>query len=113
QVTHALKVSLQANLDMIADTVAYLAARVPEVIYDAEHFFDGYKHNPVYALKCLQAAADAGAAILVLCDTNGGSLPHEVGEIVCEVKRKLAVPIGIHTHDDAACGVANSLAAIQ
>src|SRR5437764_12021995 len=72
-VTHALKVSLQANLDMIADTVAYLAARVPEVIYDAEHFFDGHKHNPVYALKCLQAAADAGAAILVLCDTNGRS----------------------------------------
>ena len=112
-VTHALKIPLQANVDMIADTVSFLAARVPEVVYDAEHFFDGYKKNREYALKCLQAAAEAGAAILVLCDTNGGALPHEVAEIVQAAKASLEAPIGIHTHDDSACGVANSLAAVR
>jgi 2-isopropylmalate synthase len=112
-VTHALKVSLQTNLEMIADTVSYLAARVPEVIYDAEHFFDGYKHNPEYALECLKVAAEAGAAILVLCDTNGGTLPHEIGEIVRAVREKITSPLGIHTHDDTGCGVANTLAAVQ
>jgi len=112
-VTHALKVSLAENLEMIRDTVSFLAARVPEVIYDAEHFFDGYKHNPDYAMQCLRAAQEAGAAILVLCDTNGGALPHEIAEIVRAVKEQVSVPLGIHTHDDAACGVANALAAVQ
>ncbi len=113
QVTHALKVALPCNLDMISDTISFLAARVPEVVFDAEHFFDGYKKNPGYALKCLKAAADGGAAILVLCDTNGGTLPHEIAEIIRSVREKFAMPFGIHTHDDAACGVANSLAGVQ
>ncbi len=113
QVTHALKVPLQQNLDMIADTVRFLSERVPEVVYDAEHFFDGYKRNPEYALECLRAAADSGASLLALCDTNGGCLPHEVAEIVREVALRVRTPIGIHAHDDAACGVANSLAAVR
>jgi 2-isopropylmalate synthase len=112
-VTHALKVPLQANLDMIFDTVQYLAARVPEVVYDAEHFFDGYKKNPQYALKCLQAAHQAGAAILVLCDTNGGTLPHEIEQIVADLSQQIDAPLGIHAHDDSGCGVANSLAAVR
>jgi 2-isopropylmalate synthase len=112
-VTHALKVSLAENLAMIEDTVEHLKSRVSQVVFDAEHFFDGYKHNPKYALDCLVAAQDAGAAILVICDTNGGALPHEIAEIVCDVRKKLSAKIGIHTHDDTACGVANALAAIQ
>jgi len=112
-VTHALKVSLQANLEMIHDSVSFLSARVPEVVYDAEHFFDGFKNNPKYALKCLRAAAQAGASILVLCDTNGGSLPHEIEEIVLAVRQAVGASIGIHTHDDSGCGVANSLAAVM
>jgi 2-isopropylmalate synthase len=112
-VIRALKTTLEENLAMIGDSVRYLAAHVPEVVYDAEHFFDGYKRNPSYALDCLRAARDAGANILVLCDTNGGTLPHEVSEIVVEVSRELSHPIGIHTHDDSGCGVANSLAAVR
>lgn len=113
QVTHALKVSLEENLAMIGDTVTFLVSRVGEVVYDAEHFFDGYKHNPTYALQCLRAAQDAGAAILVLCDTNGGTLPHEIGEVVATIRQELYAPIGIHTHDDSACGVANSIEAVR
>jgi 2-isopropylmalate synthase len=112
-VTHALKVSLAENVAMIRDTVRFLAAHVQEVVYDAEHFFDGYKHNAEYALECLRAAADAGADVLVLCDTNGGALPHEVAEIVQAVSAAVPVPLGIHAHDDSACAVANSLAAVQ
>ena len=112
-VTHALKVPLAKNLEMISDTVGFLAARVPEVVYDAEHFFDGYKKNPEYALRTLQAAAEGGAAILVLCDTNGGTLPHEVWQIVQAVRKEVETPLGIHTHDDSGCGVADSLAGIQ
>ncbi len=112
-VTHALKVSYEENLAMIHDTVSYLAARVPEVIYDAEHFFDGYKHNPDYALQCLRAAQSAGAAVLVLCDTNGGTLPYEIEEIVRAVGSQVEAPIGIHTHNDAGCGVANALFAVR
>jgi len=112
-VTHALKAPLQANLDMIFDTIAYLVPRVDEVIFDAEHFFDGYKHNPSYALKCLRAAEEAGARVLVLCDTNGGCLPHEVEEITANVRAQVRAPIGIHAHDDTGCGVANTLAAVR
>lgn len=112
-VTHALKVSLQENLAMIGDTVACLAKSGREVIFDAEHFFDGYKRNSVYALDCLRAAREAGASLLVLCDTNGGALPHEVEAIVDEVQRAVGAPAGIHTHDDAGCGVANALAAVR
>ncbi len=82
-------------------------------IYDAEHFFDGYKANPEYALRTLFAAAESGADFLVLCDTNGGSMPWEVEALVNEVRSKCPVPLGIHTHDDGGCGVANTLAAVR
>ncbi|MEP6757417.1 MAG: citramalate synthase [Chthonomonadales bacterium] len=113
QVIHALKSTLDENLEMISDSVAFLVSRTDQVIYDAEHFFDGYKHNPEYATQCLIAAARAGASHLVLCDTNGGTMPNEIGEIVTAVRSMLSVPIGIHAHDDSACGVANSLSAIN
>src|SRR5690606_14294473 len=85
-----------------------------EVIYDAEHFFDGYRANSQYALATLEAAARGGADCVVLCDTNGGALPWEVGEVTARVIEKLGgMPVGIHTHDDGGCGVANSLAAVH
>jgi 2-isopropylmalate synthase len=99
---------------MIADSVAYLLKHFEEVIYDAEHFFDGYKRNPEYAMRTLLAAEAAGAHCLVLCDTNGGSLPHEAVSIIREVKRmvKAETPLGIHVHNDTECAVATSLAAV-
>jgi 2-isopropylmalate synthase len=112
QVREVLGVSLEENLRMIADSVGYLASQAPEVIYDAEHFFDGYKHAPDYALSTLRAAAEAGARWIVLCDTNGGALPEEVAEAVGEVVRAVKVPIGIHTHNDGDLAVANTLAAV-
>jgi 2-isopropylmalate synthase len=112
QARDVLGVSLEENVRMIADSVAFCASRVAEVIYDAEHFFDGYKRNPDYALETLRAAADAGASWIVLCDTNGGTLPEEVAEAVAAVRRELVVPIGIHTHNDCDLAVANSLAAV-
>ncbi|HSV74681.1 MAG TPA: citramalate synthase [Chthonomonadales bacterium] len=111
-VTHGLKISLKANLEMIRDTVAHLAARVPEVVYDAEHFFDGYLHRREYALATVRAARDAGASVIVLCDTNGGVLPHQVGAITDAVVRELGCPVGIHAHNDGGCGVANTLAGV-
>jgi len=113
---HVLKVletTLEENLSMINRSVAYMKANGKEVVYDAEHFFDGYKANPEYALQTLRAAADGGADVLVLCETNGGALPWEVQEIVETVKAQFSTAIGIHTHDDAGCGVANALAAIR
>src|SRR5262249_23685278 len=113
-VTYALRTTLEENLAMIADSVSCLKRHVESVIYDAEHFFDGYKHSPEYALNCLRAARNAGADRLVLCDTNGGTLPHELAEIVRAVRTALPdAQIGIHTHNDAQCGVANALAAIR
>ncbi|RUL88925.1 citramalate synthase [Tautonia sociabilis] len=115
---HALEVlgvSLEENLRMIADSVAFLAAAPhgPEVVYDAEHFFDGYKRNPDYALKTIRAAADAGASWIVLCDTNGGTLPEQIADAVDAVKAAVSVPIGIHTHNDGELAVANTLAAVR
>jgi 2-isopropylmalate synthase len=112
-VRDVLEVSLDENVRMIADSVAFCAAQAPEVIYDAEHFFDGFKHNPDYALETIQAAAAAGAAWVVLCDTNGGALPEEIGVAVSQVKKEIAVALGIHTHNDGDLAVANSLAAIS
>ncbi|MFO1520122.1 MAG: citramalate synthase [bacterium] len=109
----ALRVSLSENLDLIGDSVAYLKKHVDEVIYDAEHFFDGYKANPEYALKSLKAAQEAGADWIVLCDTNGGSMPHEVERITGEVMKSVQTPLGIHCHNDGEVAVANSLAAVQ
>ena len=112
-VTDVIKTTLEENLAMIESSVAFLKHKKKEVFYDAEHLFDGYKKNPEYAIKTLQAAQDAGADCLVLCDTNGGTLPQDVSRIVGEIKSKLKAPIGIHTHDDLGCGVANSIAAIE
>ncbi|HLE43246.1 MAG TPA: citramalate synthase, partial [Methylomirabilota bacterium] len=111
-VTHALQTTLPENLAMIADSVAFLARHFEEAIYDAEHFFDGMKRDREYALQTLKAAEAAGARCLVLCDTNGGALPHEVAEIVREVRRHVSTPLGIHAHNDGECAVANSLAAV-
>ncbi|HET7318410.1 MAG TPA: citramalate synthase [Nitrospirota bacterium] len=109
----ALRTTLEENLAMISDSVAYLKKRLDEVVYDAEHFFDGYKANPEYATLTLLAAENAGADCIVLCDTNGGTLTHEVEEIIQQVKRRIKTPFGIHAHNDAELAVANSLAAIR
>ena len=112
-VTHALETTLHENLAMIGDSIAWLVPKMDEVIYDAEHFFDGFRANREYALATLKAADAAGARWLVLCDTNGGTLPGELVEILREVKRHVRAPLGIHVHNDAECAVANSLAAVQ
>jgi 2-isopropylmalate synthase len=112
-VRDVLGVSLDENLRMIGDSVAFCVSQGAEVICDAEHFFDGYKRNADYALRTLQAAAATGAAWIVLCDTNGGTLPEEVAQIVSRVAREIAVPLGIHTHNDGDLAVANCLAAIR
>jgi len=109
-----VKVDRDENLRMIAESVAFLVAEGKRVVYDAEHFFDGYRDDPAYALRCLRAALDAGAETVVCCDTNGGTLPQDIGAAMGEVVTGLAgVRIGIHTHDDAGCGVANALVAVQ
>jgi 2-isopropylmalate synthase len=108
-----LDVSLEENLRMIADSVGYLAANVGEVVYDAEHFFDGFKANPDYALETLRAVAEAGARWIVLCDTNGGTLPDQVAAAVEAVGKAVRVPLGIHPHNDGELAVANALAAVR
>jgi 2-isopropylmalate synthase len=114
QVRVALGIELEENIALIGDTVRVAAARVAEVLFDAEHFFDGYKANPEFALRCLAAAHEAGARWIVLCDTNGGTLPHEIGRIVGEaVKTVPGEALGIHCHNDADTAVANSLAAVR
>ena len=112
-VLEILRTDREGNLAMIADTIRFLRAERREVIYDAEHFFDGYRADPEYALETLRAAKEAGARSLVLCDTNGGSLPWFVQESLRRVKAELAMPLGIHAHDDAGLAVANSLAAVE
>lgn len=109
----ALRISLEENLELIADSVAFLKKNADEVIYDAEHFFDGYKANPAYALKSLKAAEQAGADWIILCDTNGGSLPHEITEIMETIRKDIGKPLGIHCHNDGELAVANSLAAVR
>ena len=111
-VAEALRLSREENLEIIADTVSYLAARVPFVIYDAEHFFDGFADDPEYALATLRAAAAGGPARIVLCDTNGGSLPGAVALATWEVAKNLEVPLGVHCHNDGELAVANTLAAV-
>jgi len=112
-VTEALRLSPEENLEIIADTVRYLAARVPFLIYDAEHFFDGYRADPAYALETLRLAAAAGAQRIVLCDTNGGSLPDDVAHATRQVIQEIDVPLGIHCHNDGDVAVANTLAAVS
>jgi len=113
QVTRVLKTTLEENLNMIADSVRYLKSKGMVVFLDAEHFFDGFKSNPDYALKMLEVAAEAGADCLVLCDTNGGALPEEVTKAVKKAARATSVSLGIHCHNDGGLAVANTLAAVM
>jgi 2-isopropylmalate synthase len=112
-VTDVLGTTLDENLRMIADSVAYCCSQGREVFYDAEHFFDGYRANPDYALNTLRAAAAAGAGVVILCDTNGGTMPERVAEVVQTVRRELGCEIGIHCHNDCELAVANTLAAVR
>jgi 2-isopropylmalate synthase len=112
-VKEILAITLDRNLAMIRDSVAYLKPHFAKVIFDAEHFFDGFKRNREYALETLRAASSAEADLVVLCDTNGGSLPSEVAEIIGEVTREISTPIGIHAHNDSETAVAASLAAVE
>jgi 2-isopropylmalate synthase len=112
-VAHALRLSPAENLEIIEDTVGYLSSRVDSVIYDAEHFFDGYQADPAYALATLRAAAAGRPACIVLCDTIGGSLPDMVARFTREVREQIALPLGIHCHNDGELAVANTLAAVS
>ncbi|MBN1383840.1 MAG: citramalate synthase [Elusimicrobia bacterium] len=112
-VKSVLNTTMDKNLEMIYSSVKFLKSKGLEVIYDAEHFFDGYNANPEYAIKTLQAAANGGADNLSLCDTNGGMLPNQLKEIIDSVKNNVSVPLGIHTHNDSDCATANSIVAIE
>jgi 2-isopropylmalate synthase len=112
QVVQVLETSLEENLNMVADSIKYLKDKGLTVFFDAEHFFDGFKANLAYSLKVVEVAAKAGADVVVLCDTNGGSLPQEITEAVSAVKKQTRVPLGIHAHNDSELAVANSLAAV-
>jgi 2-isopropylmalate synthase len=112
-VRDVLRTSQRENLAMIADTVGYLKEQGREVFFDAEHFFDGFRDDPAFALSCLEAARGAGADGVVLCDTNGGSLPHDVYAATAHAVEALGIPVGIHTHNDAGLGVANALEAVR
>jgi 2-isopropylmalate synthase len=111
-VHEVLRTTLEKNLRIIHDTVAFLCKKGHRVFYDAEHFFDGYKANPQYALKTLGAAADGGAEVITLCDTNGGTMPWELTETMSDVQKQVGAPLGIHTHTDCELGVAKALAAV-
>lgn len=108
-----LRISKKANLEVIADSVAYMKGKVDEVIFDAEHFFDGYRSNPEHALDCLKAAAQGGADWIVLCDTNGGRLPGDITQAIAAVKEIVSIPLGIHCHNDGELAVANTMAAVE
>ena len=108
-----LCISAEKNLDMIRDSVAYLKPHFSRVIFDAEHFFDGLKSNPDYALRTLQAAVDGGADVLALCDTNGGTLPWDIAAMIGRVQESVSIPIGIHCHNDSDAAVANTLMAVE
>ncbi|MCU1658405.1 MAG: putative transferase, AIPM/Hcit synthase family [Pseudonocardiales bacterium] len=112
-VERALRTTVEENLAMVRDTVAFLRAEGRRVFLDCEHFFDGYKHDPDYGVRVLDAAAEAGADVGVLCDTNGGMLPMGVHDIVTDVRRRAGIRLGIHTQDDTGCAVANTLAAVD
>ena len=112
-VREALRIPLEENLEVLHDTIAYLKKHVDEVIFDAEHFFDGYHFSPDYALSCLKSVEDAGADLICLCDTNGGRLPHEVEVAIQAARQGLHVPLGIHCHNDSEVAVANSITAVR
>ena len=112
-VEEVLRCTAEENLDMISETVEYLRGHGMDVIFDAEHFFDGFKENPDYALEVVRRAYSAGARVIVLCDTNGGTLPTQLREITKTVKHEVGCPLGIHTHNDSGVAVANTLAAVE
>ena len=112
-VTDVIRTTLEENLDMIESSVAYLKEHSEEVIYDAEHFFDGYKANPEYALETLKAAELGHADCIVLCDTNGGTMPWEIEQIIADVQKRISTPLGIHVHNDSGLAVANSIYAVK
>ena len=112
-VTEALRTTLDEGVRMVADSIEYLKGRGLRVFFDAEHFFDGYKRNPAYATQILRAAEDSGADALVLCDTNGGTLPHEVEQVLSAVIPASSVQIGVHFHNDGGCAVANTLTGVR
>jgi 2-isopropylmalate synthase len=112
-VTDVLKTTKDENIAMISDSISYLVSQKKEVIFDLEHFFDGYKNNPDYALQVLKAGTKAGAKVLVMCDTNGGTLPTEVAKIISSLPQKELAPLGVHFHNDTGCAVANSLVGIE
>lgn len=112
-VTDALNISLDRNLEIIANSIYFLKNHLDEVLYDAEHFFDGYKNNQEYALKTIKIAQEAGANCIILCDTNGGTLPFEITPIIQKVQKIITIPLGIHAHNDSETAVANSLMAVQ
>jgi 2-isopropylmalate synthase len=113
QVTQVLETTLEENLSMVADSIKYLKAKGLTVFFDAEHFFDGFKADPDYSLRVVKVAAEAGADVVVLCDTNGGSLPNEITAALNAVRKQTKVPLGIHAHNDGELAVANSLAAVS
>jgi len=108
-----LRISKKANLEIIADSIAFMKERMDEVIFDAEHFFDGYRSNPEYTLECLKAAEEGGADCIVLCDTNGGRLPSDITEAIASLKGVISKPLGIHCHNDGELAVANTMAAVE
>lgn len=112
-VTETLRATLEENVRIVHESIAFLKSQGRKVFFDAEHFFDGYHHNAGYALEVVRAAADAGADAIVLCDTNGGTMPHEVLRTVGVVRLETDTPLGVHAHNDAGCGVANSLLAVE
>ena len=112
-VTDVLGISLAKNLEIIGDSIAYLREHGRRVFYDAEHFFDGYASNPDYALQTLQRAIAAGAERVILCDTNGGTMPWDIKRMCEEVRRECGVPLGIHAHNDAEMAVARTIALLN
>ena len=112
-VHEALRISLEENLEIIFDSLEYLKKHATEVFYDAEHFFDGYRANPEYAIKTLQAAEQANVDCIVLCDTNGATMPFDLVNIIRDVIKLIKTPLGIHAHNDSECAVANSLHAVD
>ena len=112
-VTDILGTTLDENLRMIADSVAYCRSQGRDVFYDAEHFFDGFAANSEYAIKTLKAAASAGASVVIPCDTNGGTMPERIAEVIAAVKREVSCEVGIHCHNDCELAVANTLAAVR
>ena len=108
-----LRISKKANLEIIADSIAYMKGRVDEVIFDAEHFFDGYGSNPEFAVECLKAAQQGGADCIVLCDTNGGNLPGHIREAIAGLEGSIKTPLGIHCHNDGELAVANTMTAVE